>query len=120
VVIAGAHGERAPRAVDFVEALTPEELPPELDTRQHTTLVCVMTSAALDKGQCGRVARGASAGIARAIQPVFTDVDGDTVFCLASGQGEAPSMFEVMQLQTLAASVTAAAIRDAATSVSGV
>ena len=30
----------------------------------------------------------ASAGVARAIDPVFTDVDGDVVFCLASGEGE--------------------------------
>ena len=112
-VLAGARREGAPRAVDFVAALTREELPSELDTRQHTTLVCVMTSAPLDKGQCGRVARGASAGIARAIEPVFTDLDGDTVFCLASGSGAPPSMYDVMQLQALAARVTAEAIRDA-------
>jgi L-aminopeptidase/D-esterase-like protein len=72
-----------------------------------------MTGASLDKAQCGRVARAASAGVARAIQPVFTDVDGDTVFCLASGPGKAPSMYEVMQVQTLAARVAAEAIRDA-------
>jgi len=112
-VLAGARSEGAPRAFDYVAALTAEDLPPELDTRQHTTLVCVMTSASLDKAQCGRVARAASAGIARAIEPVFTDVDGDTVFCLASGVGKPLSMFEVMQVQTLAARVTAEAIRDA-------
>jgi L-aminopeptidase/D-esterase-like protein len=112
-VLAGAQGKGAPRAVDFVAELDREHLPPELDTRQNTTLVCLMTGASLDKAQCGRVARAASAGVARAIEPVFTDVDGDTVFCLASGQGKAPSMYEVMQVQTLAARVAAEAIRDA-------
>ncbi len=52
---------------------------------RNSTLVCVMTDASLDKLGCSRVARMASAGVARAIDPVYTDVDGDTVFCLASG-----------------------------------
>ena len=34
------------------------------------------------------VARAATAGIARAVDPTFTPVDGDVAFCLASGQGE--------------------------------
>ena len=48
-----------------------------------------MTDAPLDKPSCARVARVASAGTARAVEPVFTDVDGDVVFCLASGDGSA-------------------------------
>ncbi len=52
----------------------------------------------LDKTGCTRVARAASAGVARAVEPVFTDVDGDVVFCLASGEGEAAGRFEVLQL----------------------
>ena len=31
------------------------------------------------------VARAATAGIARAVDPTFTPVDGDVVFCMASG-----------------------------------
>ena len=87
--------------------------PTRSSRRANTTLVCVMTDATLDKAECARVARAASAGIARAVEPVFTDVDGDVVFCLASGDGEAAGRFEVIQLETLAARVTAAAIRDA-------
>ncbi len=75
-----------------------------------------MTDAALDKAACGRVARSASAGIARAVEPVFTDVDGDVAFCLAAGEGESAGRFEILQLETLAARVTAEAIRDAVTS----
>jgi L-aminopeptidase/D-esterase-like protein len=50
------------------------------------------------------------------VEPVFTDVDGDVAFCLASGSGDEAGRFEMLQLQALAASVTAAAIRDAVTS----
>ena len=76
--------EGAPRTVDFIAALERAPTDEELEAR-NTTLVCVMTDAALDKAGCARVARAASAGIARAVEPVFTDVDGDVVFCLASG-----------------------------------
>ena len=48
-----------------------------------------MTDAALDKAACARVARMASGGVARAVDPVHSDVDGDVVFCLSSGRGAA-------------------------------
>jgi len=78
----------------------------------NTTLVCVCTDAALDKRGCGMVARAATAGIARAVDPTFTPVDGDVAFCLASGQRE-QRPFEPMQVGVAAATVTATAIRDA-------
>ena len=58
---------------------------------RNTTLVCVMTDAPLDKPACTRVARMASAGVARAVDPVFSDVDGDVAFCLASGGLDGPA-----------------------------
>jgi len=113
-VLAGACGDGAPRTADFIAALDRAPSPEELESR-NTTLVCVMTSASLDKAGCARVARAASAGVARAVEPVFTDVDGDVVFCLASGQGEIAGRFELIQLATLAARASAEAIRDAVT-----
>jgi L-aminopeptidase/D-esterase-like protein len=82
---------------------------------RNTTLVCLMTDAPLHKAACGRVARMASGGVARAVNPAFSDVDGDVVFCLASGQLTAwpPDRFVALTVGTLAATVTAAAIRDA-------
>lgn len=80
--------------------------------RQGTTLVCIATDAPLDKLACAKVARMASAGIARAVDPVFTPFDGDIVFCLSSGSGE-PSPWSLLSAGTLAATVTAEAIRDA-------
>jgi len=90
------------------------EGPPEwhrLEER-NTTLVCVMTDATLDKAACARVARMASGGVARAVNPVFSDADGDVVFCLSSGAGET-DRFAPIQIGTIAATVTTAAIRDA-------
>lgn len=103
------------RPVPAASAIAAMEGPPDW-TRMaagNTTLACVMTDATLDKAGCARVARAASAGIARAVEPVFTDVDGDVVFCLAAGAGESADRFTVLQLEVVAASVVAEAIRDA-------
>jgi L-aminopeptidase/D-esterase-like protein len=88
---------------------------------QSTTLVCVFTDAALTKAGCGVVARMASAGIARAVDPVFTPVDGDACFCLAAGVPPAAPETNLL-VGAAAATVTATAIRDAvrsATSLAG-
>ena len=84
----------------------------------NTTLVCVCTDASLDKRSCSIVARMAGAGIPRAVDPVFTPVDGDVVFCLASGSDPpaAPGLaasWALTVLGTVAATLTAEAIRDA-------
>ena len=57
---------------------------------RNTTLVCMCTDAALDKPACTRVARMASGGVARAVDPVFSSVDGDVAFCLAAGRPSGP------------------------------
>ncbi|MFZ0974627.1 MAG: P1 family peptidase [Solirubrobacteraceae bacterium] len=84
----------------------------------NTTLVCVFTDASVDKRSCAIVARMASAGIARAVDPVFTPVDGDVVFCVASGSDPPPvpglaASWALTVLGSVAATVTAHAIRDA-------
>ena len=118
-VLGGPHGEGG-------ELLRSAELMPDMAQLpgwairpdQNTTLACVCTDAALDKRGCGIVARIASAGIARAVDPAFTPLDGDIVFCIASGgwppaaPGPAAS-WSLTILGTIAATLTAAAIRDA-------
>jgi L-aminopeptidase/D-esterase-like protein len=84
----------------------------------NTTLACVCTDASIDKRSCAIIARMASAGIARAVDPAFTPLDGDVVFCLASGDAPPPppglsASWSVAVLGTAAATVTAEAIRDA-------
>jgi L-aminopeptidase/D-esterase-like protein len=85
---------------------------------ESTTLVCVCTDAPLDKRDCGIVARMAAAGVARAVDPVFSPMDGDVVFCLAAGSGAMPDRgFErsilLSGIGALAANSVAEAIRDA-------
>ena len=94
--------------------------PPDVSVRAagNTTLACVCTDASIDKRGCAIVARMAAAGIARAVDPSFTPVDGDVTFCLASGSAPpAPSglaaTWGLTVLGAVAAAVTAAAIRDA-------
>ena len=112
-LLAGPRGEDGSmdRSTDILAAV---DGPPEWTTdpdRQGTTLVCVLTDAALDKTSCAKVARMASAGVARAVDPVFTPFDGDVVFCLASGEVES-SPWAVMRVGSVAATVVAEAIRD--------
>ncbi|MBO22471.1 MAG: peptidase T4 [Rhodospirillaceae bacterium] len=52
----------------------------------NTTLAVVATDVTLTKGQAMRVAKMAQAGMARAVRPVFTPMDGDVVFALSTGR----------------------------------
>jgi L-aminopeptidase/D-esterase-like protein len=54
----------------------------------NTTIAVIATDAALSKAGCHRVAVAAQDGLARAIRPVHTPMDGDTVFALATGAVE--------------------------------
>jgi L-aminopeptidase/D-esterase-like protein len=53
----------------------------------NTTLAVVATDAPMSKADLGRVARMAHDGLARAIRPVHTPLDGDTVFALSTAHG---------------------------------
>lgn len=84
----------------------------------NTTLVVVSTNAVLDPAEAKRTAAAAHAGLARAINPSHTLVDGDTVFTLATGvepldrETEFARQGSLMELQSLAAEVTRLAILD--------
>ncbi len=75
---------------------------------EQTTLAVVATNAALTKTQATKVAQMAHDGFARAIYPIHTQVDGDTVFALATGTHSAPP--NMLLIGSLAADVTAQAI----------
>jgi len=113
----GDDGEMVRTADLLAEATGPPQWTEDAD-RQGTTLVCVMTDAGLDKPSTAKVARMASAGVARAVDPVFTPFDGDVVFCLASGE-PAPSPWRTLRIGSLAATVVAEAIRDGVVSARG-
>jgi len=56
----------------------------------NTTIAVVATDAVLTKTGCHRVAVAAQDGLALAIRPTHTPLDGDTVFVLATGAVEVP------------------------------
>jgi len=127
-LLGSPHDEQghAVRTADLLPGMSelPDWRTPASSATGNTTLVCVCTDAPLDKRSCAVVARMAGAGIARAVNPTFTPVDGDVVFCL-SGSPVNPADPEptlapgpaatwmLTVLGTVAATVTAAAIRDA-------
>jgi len=100
----------------------------------NTTVAVVATDAALGPAACRRVAVAAHDGLAHAIRPCHTPVDGDTVFALATGAvavppdpdtpaGMSPETKAVGEIGAAAADVLARAVLAgviAAESVAGI
>src|SRR5215469_13399953 len=79
--------------------------------RGNTTLVVVATDAALTKSQAKRLAVMAQDGLARAIFPAHTPLDGDLVFAAATGRRTlADPVRDLMRLGTFAVQVVARAL----------
>ena len=74
----------------------------------NTTISCIVTNAILTKAQATRVAMVAHDGYARAIRPVHTNNDGDTIFVLATGE----VVCDRDLIGILASDVVASAIRS--------
>lgn len=57
----------------------------KLDAPRNTTIAIVATDATLTQAQCTRLATAAHDGMARALVPAHTPMDGDLVFAAATG-----------------------------------
>lgn len=79
---------------------------------ENTTIGVVVTNARLTKAQATKIAQMAHDGYARAISPVHTAGDGDTIFSLATG--ERTEAADVTTIGALAADAMAEAIVRAA------
>jgi L-aminopeptidase/D-esterase-like protein len=111
----------------FGDVLHPGEVPPPVvDTDPtgpafgaredpafgNTVIGVVVTNAALDKTRCLLVAQGGHDGLARAVHPPHTTVDGDAVVAAALGRVEAaPDAVRALAVETFAAAVRAAVTR---------
>ena len=84
-VIAGARTADGNALIGTMAALCKGEWPTALQPGQATTLGVIATDALLTKAQTNKVAQMAHDGFARAINPVHTATDGDTVFAVATG-----------------------------------
>ncbi|MFN8632513.1 MAG: P1 family peptidase [Chloroflexota bacterium] len=80
---------------------------------ENTTIGVVATDAPLDKAGATRLAQAAHDGLARAIRPVHTAFDGDTMFAISTATGGARTWPVPLALTEAAAEVTARAIRRA-------
>lgn len=108
-VLAGATRSdgRPARTADLLrEGLLP---PPP---REATVLVAVLTDALIDRTEAWLVARGASAGVARAVHPVATPFDGDVALCMSSARVPV----DALALTAIVQDIVAAAVRDGARS----
>ena len=76
----------------------------------NTTLGCIVTNAKLTKNQANKIASIAHNGYARAIQPVHTMADGDTIFVMATGEVEAmPDAVGALATEVMARAINRAA-----------
>jgi L-aminopeptidase/D-esterase-like protein len=117
-VVAGPRSGRGDFADTMSFLRTGRRRPPE----GNTTIGVVATNARLTKEQANRLAVVSHDGLARAIRPVHTRGDGDTMFGLASGEKEIHEM-RLIALEALAAVAVERAIVKAvetATSLAGV
>jgi L-aminopeptidase/D-esterase-like protein len=110
-VLAGARTADGKSLLDTRRALLRGDLARPLLEGSNTTIGVVATDATLTKIQAGKLAQMAHDGLARAINPVHTMSDGDTLFMLGTGRaGQMPGM---MLLGTMVAEATARAVVQA-------
>jgi L-aminopeptidase/D-esterase-like protein len=110
-----------PSAAELAEAKELAELAGPMHGPLATTLVVVATDVALTKAQCAKVAGIGHDGLARAIRPVHTMFDGDSIFTMATATRPAPDPFQLHALLEAAGDCVTRAVGRAmvaATSVS--
>ena len=78
-----------------------------------TTIGVVATDATLTKAQCQKVCGLGHDGLARAVHPVHTLLDGDTLFTLATGERRAPELPDLHALMVAAGECVTRAVGHA-------
>ena len=106
------HGLRAEVDGEFgpVAPVAPVAPQPDPAPGTATTLAVVATDLTLDKAGAARLAMMGHDGLARAINPVHTVMDGDTIFGLSTCARPAPSAEELFALHAAAAEVVTRAV----------
>ena len=106
--IAGVLSEDRKHVESSVEILY-EQFNKENLFQGNTTIGCVVTNAKLDKAQMNKVASMTHNGYARAISPVHTSGDGDTIFAMTTGNVTASmDMVGVMAAECMANAINRA------------
>ncbi|MBV9008791.1 MAG: P1 family peptidase, partial [Verrucomicrobia bacterium] len=87
-------------------------------SNENTTIAVVATNAVFNKTEMSKIAQMASAGMARAINPVFTTADGDTIFAVSTGTSSVKA--EVGAIGAIAAEALSEAILRAVMNAEGI
>jgi len=111
-------GVRTPDGKGFADArVIMRSNTPRANRGDNSTIGVVATNARLTKAQASYLAQLTDDGYSRAIWPVHTIVDGDTVFAVATGS--LPGEPDLIRLGALAADVMSTAVLRAATQATG-
>ena len=116
--IAGARTRNGKSLMDSRRAILRGEAPKPILPGSNTTIGVIATDAVITKAQASRLATVGHDGLARAINPVHTMSDVDTLFALGTGRaGRSPGM---MVLGTMAAEALALAVVRAVRAAQGI
>jgi L-aminopeptidase/D-esterase-like protein len=117
-IIAGARKPDGSGFIDSMAQLREGHRRGEQQAGRNTTIGVVATNAIFDKAQMTKIAQMAHDGLARAINPVHTTMDGDTIFAATTGTSKAPMDHGV--IGAIAAEVMTAAVLRAVKLATGV
>lgn len=106
-IVAGARQEDG-SFLDSRRALLSGVPPRQLVAGSNTTIGVIATDALLSKSQANRLATAGHDGMARAVNPSHTPLDGDTLFAVATGRSQ--QIPDMMVLSAMAAEAVARAI----------
>ena len=110
--IAGARTEDGKSLLGTRDAILRGNPPAGLLAGTATTIGVIATDAVLTKAQAQKVAQMAHDGLARAINPIHTMFDGDTIFALSTGKSGKtgnPTLIGVLAAEVMAIAVVRAA-----------
>jgi L-aminopeptidase/D-esterase-like protein len=85
---------------------------------ENSTIGVVATNAALNKDQATRMARMAQDGLARTINPIHTDFDGDALFAASTGRSQIKA--DLTTIGSVAAEVVGRAVLRAVIAAAGI
>jgi len=95
---------------EMYKTVVPVSVEDRFSAGTNTTICCVVTNARFNKAEMNKIAAMAQDGMSRAIRPVHTAMDGDTVYAMSTGSFAA----DLNVVGTLAARVLEKAIANAA------
>jgi len=99
-MLAGARASDTNELTDFTTLLVQERSSPPVPG-QHTTLGVIVTDVELDALLLSKMAQAGQDGLARAVRPTHTSLDGDTFFAVTTAQRSLPKALPLSAPDTI-------------------